>query len=97
MSAETNPWALNNEEKKASTEDKKPFYFIKNNKSLIVCLTPHHSDEVRVPETDCHELLLRDVALVIDVNLAEQNLRFPYTFLFGQILNLKIRLIGIFH
>ena len=65
-------------------------------KNLILCLTSHDSDEVRVPKTDCHELLLCDVALVIDVNLAEQNLRFPYTFLFGQILNLKIRLIGNF-
>ena len=52
-----------------------PDLFIANcnleNKSLILWLTPHHSDEVRVPKTDRHELLLRDVALVIYVNLAE--------------------------
>ena len=66
--------------------------FHKDIKSLLVLwLTPHDSDEVRVPQTDRHELLLRDVALVIDINLAEQNLCLPYTFLFRQILNLKIK------
>ena len=71
----------------------KIFLFIKLNRSLILCVTPHDSDEVRVPEADSHELLLRDVTLVIDINLAEQNLRLPYTFLLGQILDLKIRFV----
>ena len=50
----------------------------------------HDGDQVSVSKTNCHELLLCDVTLVVDIDLAEENLRLLHTLLLCQFVHLKL-------